>query len=250
MLLRIFTTILLLAISFSSYAATTLVAVAANFSKPMSEIAVEFEKATGHSAKLSLGSSGKFVSQIENGGPFDVLLSADETGPQKLTQEGYAVLNSQFTYALGKLVLWSATTGYVDDQGTVLSTGNFKHIAVADPKLAPYGAAAMEVLKNKGLQTKLQPIMVMGENIAQTYQFVSTGNAELGFIALSQVIDNGKINKGSAWMIPNTDYSPIKQGAVLLKLGANNPAALALLDYLKSAPALAIIEKYGYDLPK
>ena len=250
MLLRIFTTILLLAISFSSYAATTLVAVAANFSKPMSEIAVEFEKATGHSAKLSLGSSGKFVSQIENGGPFEVLLSADETGPQKLTQEGYAVLNSQFTYALGKLVLWSATPGYVDDQGTVLSTGNFKHIAVADPKLAPYGAAAMEVLKNKGLQTKLQPIMVMGENIAQTYQFVSTANAELGFVALSQIIDNGKISKGSAWMIPNTDYSPIKQGAVLLKLGANNPAALALLDYLKSAPALAIIEKYGYDLPK
>ena len=250
MLLRIFTTILLLAISFSSYAATTLVAVAANFSKPMSEIAVEFEKATGHSAKLSLGSSGKFVSQIENGGPFEVLLSADETGPQKLTQEGYAVLNSQFTYALGKLVLWSATPGYVDDQGTVLSTGNFKHIAVADPKLAPYGAAAMEVLKNKGLQTKLQPIMVMGENIAQTYQFVSTANAELGFVALSQIIDNGKISKGSAWTIPNTYYSPIKQGAILLKLGANNPAALALLDYLKSAPALAIIEKYGYDLPK
>ena len=250
MSLRIFTTILLLAISFSSYAATTLVAVAANFSKPMSEIAVEFEKATGHSAKLSLGSSGKFVSQIENGGPFEVLLSADETGPQKLTQEGYAVANSQFTYALGKLVLWSATTGYVDDQGTVLSTGNFKHIAVADPKLAPYGAAAMEVLKNKGLQTKLQPIMVMGENIAQTYQFVSTGNAELGFIALSQVIDNGKISKGSAWRVPNTDYSPIKQGAVLLNLGAKNPAALALLDYLKSAPALAIIEKYGYDLAK
>ena len=250
MLLRIFTTILLLVISFSPYAATTLVAVAANFSKPMSEIAVEFEKATGHSAKLSLGSSGKFVSQIENGGPFEVLLSADETGPQKLTQEGYAVLNSQFTYALGKLVLWSATTGYVDDQGTVLSTGNFKHIAVADPKLAPYGAAAMEVLKNKGLQTKLQPIMVMGENIAQTYQFVSTANAELGFVALSQIIDNGKISKGSAWTIPNTYYSPIKQGAILLKLGANNPAALALLDYLKSAPALAIIEKYGYDLPK
>jgi len=250
MLLRIFTTILLLVISFSPYAATTLVAVAANFSKPMSEIAAEFEKATGHSAMLSLGSSGKFVSQIENGGPFEVLLSADETGPQKLTQEGYAVPNSQFTYALGKLVLWSATPGYVDDQGKVLSTGNFKHIAIADPKLAPYGAAAMEVLKNKGLQAKLQSIMVMGENIAQTYQFVSTGNAELGFIALSQVIDNGKINKGSAWMIPNTDYSPIKQGAVLLKLGANNPAAQALLDYLKSAPALAIIEKYGYGLPK
>ena len=250
MLLRIFTTILLLVISFSPYAATTLVAVAANFSKPMSEIAIEFEKVTGHSAKLSLGSSGKFVSQIENGGPFDVLLSADETGPQKLTQEGYAVLNSQFTYALGKLVLWSATPDYVDAQGKVLSTGNFNHIAIADPKLAPYGTAAMEVLKIQGLQTKLQPIMVMGENIAQTYQFVSTANAELGFVALSQIIDNGNISKGSAWTIPNTYYSPIKQGAVLLKLGANNPAALALLDYLKSAPALAIIEKYGYDLPK
>ncbi len=250
MLLRIFTTILLLVTSFSPYAATTLVAVAANFSKPMSEIAIEFEKATGHSAKLSLGSSGKFVSQIENGGPFEVLLSADETGPQKLTQEGYAVANSQFTYALGKLVLWSATPDYVDAQGKVLSTGNFNHIAIADPKLAPYGTAAMEVLKIQGLQTKLQPIMVMGENIAQTYQFVSTANAELGFVALSQIIDNGKISKGSAWTIPNTYYSPIKQGAILLKLGANNPAALALLDYLKSAPALAIIEKYGYDLPK
>jgi molybdate transport system substrate-binding protein len=250
MSLRIFTTILLLVISFSPYAATTLVAVAANFSKPMSEIAAEFEKTTGHSAKLSLGSSGKFVSQIENGGPFEVLLSADETGPQKLTQEGYAVANSQFTYALGKLVLWSAKPGYVDDQGKVLSTGNFNHIAIADPKLAPYGTAAMEILKNQGLQAKLQPIMVMGENIAQTYQFISTANAELGFVALSQIIDNGKISKGSAWTVPNTDYSPIKQGAVLLKLGANNPAALALLDYLKSAPALAIIEKYGYDLPK
>ena len=248
--LRFFSTLLLLAISSSNYAGTTLVAVASNFSKPMNEIAAEFEKATGHSARLSLGSSGKFVSQIENGGPFEILLSADETGPQKLIQEGYAIANSQFTYALGKLVLWSATPGYVDDQGKVLSTDSFKHIAVADPKLAPYGIAAMEVLKNQGLQAKLQPIMVMGENIAQTYQFVSTANAELGFIALSQVIDNGKISKGSAWIVPSTEYSPIKQNAVLLNLGANNPAALALLDYLKSASALAIIEKYGYDLPK
>ena len=248
--LRILSTILLLVISYSPYAATTLVAVAANFSKPMSEIAVEFEKATGHSANLSLGSSGKFVSQIENGGPFEVLLSADETGPQKLIQDGYAVSNSQFIYALGKLVLWSAIPGYVDDQGKVLSTGSFKHLAVADPKLAPYGAATMEVLINKDLQIKLQPLIVMGENIAQTYQFISTANAELGFVALSQVIDNGKISNGSAWVVPSTDYSPIKQGAVLLKLGASNPAALALLDYLKSAPALAIIEKYGYDLPK
>ena len=155
----------------------------------MTEIAAEFEKATGHSAKLSFGSSGKFVSQIENGGPFEVLLSADEKAPQKLVESGLAVADSQFTYALGRLVLWSAKPGYVDDQGKILTTGGFKHLALADPKLAPYGAAAVEVLKKMGLFEKLQPLFVQGENIAQTYQFVSTANAELGFIAWSQVID-------------------------------------------------------------
>ena len=234
----------------TSWAATVLVAVAANFSKPMTEIAAEFEKATGHSAKLSFGSSGKFVSQMENGGPFEVFLSADEKGPQKLVEDGLAVPNSQFIYSLGKLVLWSAKSGYVDDQGKVLTTGGFKHLALADPKLAPYGAAAVEVLKKLGLFEKLQPLFVQGENIAQTYQFISTANAEVGFIALSQVIENGKIANGSGWIIPGNYYTPIRQGAVLLKKGAENPAATALLDYLKSAPALAIIEKYGYDLPK
>ncbi|MDD5412174.1 MAG: molybdate ABC transporter substrate-binding protein, partial [Methylobacter sp.] len=126
----------------------------------------------------------------------------------------------------------------------------FKHLALADPKLAPYGAAAVEVLKKMGLMEKLQPLFVQGENIAQTYQFVSTSNAELGFVALSQVIENGKIAKGSGWIIPDDYYAPIRQGAVLMKKGAVNPAAPALLDYLKSAPALAIIQKYGYDLPK
>jgi molybdate transport system substrate-binding protein len=227
-----------------------LVAVAANFSKPMTEIAAGFEKATGHSAHLSFGSTGKFVSQMENGGPFEVLLAADEKGPQKLVQDGLAVPNTQFTYALGKLVLWSATPGYVDDQGKILTTGGFKHLALADPKLAPYGAAAVEVLKKMSLMEKLQPLFVQGENIAQTYQFVSTSNAELGFVALSQVIEKGKIATGSGWIIPGDYYAPIRQGAVLLKKGAENPAAPALLDYLKSAPALAIIEKYGYDLPK
>ena len=240
----------LLLVGQTSWAATVLVAVAANFSKPMTEIAAEFEKATGHSAKLSFGSTGKFVSQLENGGPFEVLLSADEKGPQRLVQSGLAVPNSQFTYALGRLVLWSAKPGYVDDQGKILTTGGFKHLALADPKLAPYGAAAVEVLKKMGLFEKLQPLFVQGENIAQTFQFISTANAELGFIALSQVIENGKIAKGSGWIIPGDYYAPIRQGAVLMKKGAENPAAPALLDYLKSAPALAIIEKYGYDLPK
>lgn len=247
---RIVIALALLLFSQANWAATVLVAVASNFSKPMSEIAAEFEKATGHNAKLSFGSSGKFVSQLENGAPFEVLLSADDKGPQKLEQAGLAVPNSHFTYALGKLVLWSATPGYVDDQGKILSTGGFKHLALADPKLAPYGAAAIEVLKGLNLQDTLKPLLVLGENIAQAHQFVSTGNAELGFVALAQVIENGKIATGSGWIIPGTLHAPIKQDAVLLTLGAENPAAIALLNYLKSAPALAIIEKYGYDLPK
>lgn len=240
----------LLMISSTSWSATVLVAVASNFSKPMTEIAAEFEKASGHSAKLSFGASGKFVSQIENGAPFEVLLSADAKGPQKLEQTGLAVAGSQFTYALGKLVLWSSTPGYVDNQGKILTIGGFKHLALADPKLAPYGAAAVEVLKGLNLQDKLSPLFVLGENIAQTYQFISTGNAELGFVALSQVIDNGHCGSGSCWIIPDDRHAPIRQDAVLLTLGAENPAAKALMDYLKSVPALAIIQKYGYGLPK
>jgi len=245
---RPFIALALMLISSASWSDTALVAVASNFTKPMTEIAAEFEKATGHSAKLSFGSSGKFVSQLENGAPFEVLLSADEKGPQKLEQAGLAVAGTRFTYALGKLVLWSPTPGYADDQGKILSTGGFKHIALADPKLAPYGAAAVEVLKGRNLQDKLSPLFVLGENIAQTYQFISTGNAELGFIALSQVIQNGHCATGSCWIIPDDRHAPIRQDAALLTLGADNPAAKALLDYLKSAPALAIIEKYGYGL--
>lgn len=247
---RFILSIALLLVSSLGTAATTLVAVASNFSKPMTEIAAEFEKATGHSAKLSFGSSGKFVSQIENGAPFEILLSADEKGPQNLEKSGLAVAGSRFTYALGKLVLWSSSPGTVDAQGKVLSSGSFKHLALADPKLAPYGLAALEVLKGLGLFEKLQPLFVLGENIGQAQQFISTGNAELGFVALSQVIENGKIATGSGWIVPDDRHALIKQDAVLLNLGAENPAALALMDYLKSQPALAIINKYGYGLAK
>lgn len=233
----------------TSFADTTLVAVASNFTKPMTEIAAEFEKTTGHTAQLSFGSSGKFVSQVENGAPFEVFLAADEKAPLKLEQSGFAMAKSRFTYALGKLILWSSAANYVDTQGEILAKGDFKHIALADPKLAPYGAAAVEVLKNKNVLDKLQPLFVLGENISQTHQFVSTGNAELGFVAMSQVSENGKITSGSGWIVPQALYAPIKQDAVLLTLGAENPAAKALLDYLKTAPALAIIKKYGYDLP-
>ena len=243
-------TLALLLFGQASWSATVLVAVAANFSKPMTEIVSQFEKATGHSAKLSFGSSGKFVSQLENGGPFEVLLSADEKGPEKLEQAGLTVPNSRFVYALGKLVLWSSTPNFVDDKGEILMTSNFKHLALADPKVAPYGAAAIDVLKKMKLFEKLQPMFVQGENIAQTYQFISTANAELGFLALSQVIKNGKIVGGSSWIIPDNLHAPIRQGAVLMKIGAENPAARALIDYLKSIPALAIIKKHGYDLAK
>ncbi|MEI7796428.1 MAG: molybdate ABC transporter substrate-binding protein [Methylococcaceae bacterium] len=247
--LKPFVVVGFLLISPISFADTTLVAVASNFTKPMTEIAAEFEKATGHTAQLSFGSSGKFVSQVENGAPFEVFLAADENTLLKLEQVGLAVAKSRFTYALGKLVLWSSTANYVDEKGDILAKGGFQYIALADPKLAPYGAAAIEVLTNKNVFSKLKPLFVLGENISQTHQFVSTGNAELGFVAMSQVSENGKITSGSGWIVPQNLYAPIKQDAVLLTLGAENPAAKALLDYLKSAQAKAIIQKYGYDLP-
>ncbi len=241
--------LIILSWHFAVFAETTLVAVASNFAKPMNEIVNQFEKTTGHQVKLSLGSTGKFITQIENGAPFEILLAADEEHPQQLIQSGYAVAQSQFTYALGKLVLWSAIPNLVDAQGQILTQKSFKHLAIADPKLAPYGVAAIETLKQLKLLDQLQPLFVQGENIAQTYQFIQTGNAELGFIALSQVIDKNRISQGSAWIIPETLYTPIRQNAILLNKAEANPAAIALLSFLKSPIAIAIIEKYGYHLP-
>ena len=233
-----------------AHAETTLVAVASDFTKPMTEIAAAFEKASGHSAKLSFGSSGKAFAQIQSGAPFEVYLSASEKYPLELEKSGYAVPDSRFVYAIGKLVLWSAKPGYVDEHGDILKTANFKHIALADPSHAPYGVVAEQTMAQLGVLEKLRPLFVMGENISQTYQFVSTGNAELGFVGLAQVIDvdTGKIGSGSGWIVPANLHSPFKQTAVLLKTGAENPAATALLAFLKSPPALAIIEKYGFGL--
>lgn len=238
----------LILFSHLAFAETVLVAVASNFTKPMTEIAEAFKKETGHTAKLSFGSSGKIVSQLENGAPFEVFLSADNTKPAKLEEKGLTVPGNRFTYALGTLVLWSAKPGYVDDQGQILTKGGFEHLALANPKLAPYGEAALETLKKLGVQEKLQGLLVHGDNISQAHQFVSTGNAELGFVALSQVIVDGKIADGSGWVVPASLHQPIRQDAVLMKSGQKNPAAPALLDYLKSAPAKAIIQKYGYGL--
>ena len=230
----------------SAQADTVSVAVTANFTAPMQKIAALFEADTGHKAELSFGATGKFYAQITNGAPFQILLSADDTTPAKLEKEGKAVGNSRFTYAIGTLVLWSAQPNYVDAQGAVLKTGDFKHIAIANPKLAPYGAAAMQVMDKLGVTATLQPRFVQGENIAQTFQFVSTGNAQLGFVALSQVMVDGKIEKGSAWQVPADLHEPIRQDAALLAPGKDSAAAAALLTYLRGDKARAVIKSYGY----
>lgn len=231
-----------------AHAAEVSVAVAANFTAPMNTIAAEFTKDTGHQAKLAFGASGKFYAQIRNGAPFQMLLSADDETPAKLEQEGLSVPGSRFTYAVGTLVLWSARVGYVDARGQVLKQGQFNKLAVANPKLAPYGKAAVEVLTGMGLLDAVTPKLVQGENIAQTYQFVMTGNAELGFVALSQVMKDGGIASGSAWIVPGKLHSPIRQDAVILSTGKGNAAAEALMKYLKGDKARAIIKSYGYEI--
>ncbi len=230
----------------AAHADTVSVAVAANFTAPMQKIAAAFEADTGHKAELSFGATGKFYAQITNGAPFQILLSADDTTPAKLEKDGKAVAQTRFTYAIGTLVLWSAQPGYVDAQGQILQTGDFKHLALANPKLAPYGLAATQAMNKLGLTAKLQPRWVQGENIAQTYQFVATSNAQLGFVALSQVMVDGKITQGSAWQVPAQLHDPIRQDAALLLPGKESAAAAALLQYLRSDKARAIIQAYGY----
>lgn len=224
------------------------VAAASNFTGPMKAIAAEFKKDTGHNIQLTFGSSGKFYAQIRNGGPFHVFLSADDVTPKKLEKEGLTVSGTRTTYAIGTLVLWSAKTSLVDPEAAVLTKGKFTHLAIANPKLAPYGAAALETLDKLGRTTELQPKLIYGENIAQTYQFVASGNAELGFVALSQIMKQGRIEQGSAWIVPDHLYSPIRQDAVMLANGRGNPAAEALLRYLKTQKAAAIIRSFGYKL--
>ncbi|MCK9986127.1 MAG: molybdate transport system substrate-binding protein [Azoarcus sp.] len=227
-------------------AAEVQVAVAANFTAPMHKIAAEFERDTGHKARLAFGATGKFYAQIRNGAPFEVFLAADDTTPLKLEQEGATVAGSRFTYAIGKLVLWSAQPGVVDDKGEVLRHGAFAHLAVASPKTAPYGVAAMEVLRRLGVAEVLAAKLVTGENIAQTHQFVASGNAELGFVALSQVWADGRLAGGSAWLVPAELHAPLRQDAVILAAGRDKPAARALAEYLRGAKAAAIIKSYGY----
>jgi len=230
----------------AAFAAETKVAVAANFTEPAKEIAARFKARTGHDANLSFGSSGQFYAQIANGAPFEVFLSADRERPEKAEAEGLGVAGSRFTYALGRLVLYSKTPGLVDGRGAVLKGGRFAKIAIADPKTAPYGVAAVETMRKLGVYEALQPRLVQGTSIAQAYQFVDTGAAELGFLALSQVV---AVKGGSRWIVPAANHTAIDQQAVLLKTGANSAAARAFMVFLKGAEAKAIIRKYGYEVP-
>jgi molybdate transport system substrate-binding protein len=223
-------------------AAETNVAVAANFTESSKEIARLFEAKTGHKAILSFGATGQFYTQITQGAPFQVFLSADQTTPAKLAQEGHATADSLFTYAVGKLVLFSKSADLVKD-GQTLRDGKFNKIAIANPTTAPYGAAGVEVMKMLGVYDQLAPRIVQGGNITQTFQFVETGNAEVGFIALSQIIGR---EDGSRWIVDASLYKPIKQDAVLLKTGAGSEAARAFLDFLKGPETAKVIAKYGY----
>jgi molybdate transport system substrate-binding protein len=237
----------------AAQAGEVMVAVAANFTAPMQKIAQAFEQDTGHKAQLAFGATGKFYAQIKNGAPFAVLLAADDETPARLEKEGFAVADTRVTYATGRLALWSKQPNWVDDKGEVLRSPNLDKlgihkIAMADPKLAPYGVAAMEVINKMGVQANVVPKLVQGESIGQAYQFVNTENAQLGFVALSQISIDGRINQGSAWVVPPNMHTPLKQDAVLLNSGKDNATAQALLKYLQADKAKTIIRQYGYAL--
>ena len=223
------------------------VAVAANFAEPMKAITAMLEKTTGHTLAVTVGSTGKLYAQIKNGAPFDVLLSADTKTPRALEREGLAQRGSHFTYATGKLVLWSADAQRVDSQGNILKNPTLGKVAYANPKLAPYGAAAVEVMDKLSLTVVLTPKLVQGESIGQAYTFAFSGNADVGFVALSQVVEGGKLKSGSMWLVPHGLYAPIHQDAVVLQRAANNEAAQALVKLLKSPRIQDLIRSYGYE---
>ncbi|MGW8229256.1 MAG: molybdate ABC transporter substrate-binding protein [Gammaproteobacteria bacterium] len=220
------------------------VAVASNFREPAREIAARYEQLSGQQLVLSFGSTGKHYAQIRHGAPFDVFFAADVWRPRLLEEEGVAIADSRFTYARGRLVLWSPQKGFIDNQGKVLETGHFIRLAIANPKLAPYGRAAQEVLQVKGLWNAIQPLIVRGENIGQTYQFVKSGNAELGFVAYSQIKRSNQAITGSYWLVPQTLYQPIEQQVIMLR---DNSAIRAFIAYVQSPQVQTIIRNYGYD---
>jgi molybdate transport system substrate-binding protein len=231
----------------SSDAADLRIAVAANFAEPAEALAAAFETKSGIAVSVSSGSSGALFAQIAQGAPFAVFLSADSGRPAELEAQGHAVGGSRFTYALGTLVLWSADTTLIDGTSNVLGTDRFSHLAIANPETAPYGAAALEVLAALGLTETVRERIVTGQSVAQTFQFVQSGNAELGFVALSQLVNEGG---GSQWQVPSDLHQPIRQDAVLLTDAAENPVALAFMAFLKGPEAREIIAQFGYGLPE
>lgn len=225
------------------------VAVASNFAAPMERIVALFQKESGHTVKVSLGSSGKLYAQIKNKAPFDAFLSADEEMPKSLMQEGFAVSGSRFVYATGRLVLWSAQPDWVDDKGAVLNKGNFNTLAIANPRFSPYGVAAKETLGKLTMWNAIQEKLGKGEDVTQTYQLAATEKVDLAFIALSQVMRDGKVTEGSWWLVPSELHKPIRQSAVLLSGAKDQAAAKAFLAYLKSEKARTVIRSFGYELP-
>lgn len=223
------------------------VAVASNFAGAMKTIVEAFEASSGHDVMLSIGSTGKHYAQIKNGAPFDVFFAADVRRPKLLDQEGLAVPGSRFTYAIGRLVLWSPRPDYVDSNGRVLEEGDFRFLAIANPRLAPYGEAARQVLESRSLWVSLGPRLVRGENISQAFQFVASGNAELGFVAYSQLSQSNGALEGSYWEVSRDEYRPIEQQSVLL---TDNAAARAFLEFVRSKKGSNIIRAHGYDLPR
>jgi molybdate transport system substrate-binding protein len=230
-----------------AFAESVLVAVAANFIPPFREIAMEFEQTTGHTVRVAAGSSGNFYSQIKNGAPFDVFFSADRDRPKLLEDEGLGVKDSRFTYAIGRLVLWSPSADLIKGEET-LRTNKFKRLAIANPKTAPYGLAAMQAMQHLGLWESAQPKLVMGENLGQTIGFIESGNADLGFVALSQVLDSKIKGQGSRWDVPSQLHEPINQDVILLTKGKDKLAATTLMEFARGPQARTIIARYGYEL--
>lgn len=238
--------IMLLLTSAQVIAGDIRVAVASNFANAITAIAERFEANTGHKVNLIFGSTGKHYAQIKNGAPFDIFFAADTRRPELLEQEGEGLPGTRLTYATGKLVLWSPQPGFVDADGAVLSQKQYRYLAIANPKLAPYGRAAEEVLQSQGLWTELQEHLVRGENIGQAFQFVKSGNAQLGLVAYSQLKRPGQIIEGSFWEVPQVFYSPVRQQVILLQ---DKPAARVFLSFIQSPEVLKILEEYGYDSP-
>lgn len=235
------------ALAASAQAETLTVAVAANFKKPAEEIGAAFKAKTGDEVKYAFGATGQFAAQIRNGAPFDILLAADDTTAPALAKDGLALASSNFVYARGTLVLYSTTLPLKEQGEQILRKGDFAHVSIANPKTAPYGTAAIEAMKKMGVYDALKPKIVEGSNIGQTFDFVATGNAQAGFVALSQAIGAGK---GQWWVVPQADYAPIDQSAILLKPGENKAVAKAYLDFLRGPEARTVIEKYGYTIPR